>query len=67
MMPLMDGLQVCRRLKENPDTQDIPIIFLSAQGGIDRIIQGMPGAAIKYIEKPCELEYLLAQINNLIF
>ncbi len=65
-MPLMNGLEVCARLKEDPSTQDIPIIFLSAQERIGRIIQGMPGATIKYIEKPYDLEYLLAQINELI-
>jgi len=66
MMPLMNGLQVCKRLKENSDTKDIPIIFLSAQSYIDETIQDMLGRTIKYIEKPCDLGYLLAQINNLI-
>ncbi len=65
VMPVLDGLQVCKQLKENPDTQDIPIILLSSYEP-GQIIQGMPGAAIKYIEKPCDLEYLLTQINNLI-
>jgi len=66
MMPQMNGLQVCKRLRENPATQDIPIIFLSAQERIEQPIQDMPGAPIKYIEKPCDLEYLLSQINSLV-
>jgi len=64
IMPVLDGLEVCKQLKENPDTQDIPIILLSSYEP-GQIIQGMPGAKIKYIEKPCGLEYLLAEINNL--
>ncbi|MDP3732145.1 MAG: response regulator [Candidatus Omnitrophota bacterium] len=63
-MPEMDGLQVCKQLRENPYTRNIPIIFLSAQRDIDKFIQGMPGAAIKYIAKPCDIEYLLKQIDN---
>jgi len=63
-MPVLDGLAACKQLKENPDTQDIPIILLSSHEP-GQIIQGMPGAAIKYIEKPCDLEYLLTEINNL--
>ncbi len=65
-MPEMDGLQVCRQLRENPYTRNIPIIFLSAQRDIDKFIQGMPGAAIKYIAKPCDIEYLLKQIDNCV-
>lgn len=64
VMPVLDGLEVCKQLKKNPDTQDIPIIFLSSHEP-GQIIQGMPGAAIKYIEKPCGLEYLLAEIDKL--
>ncbi len=66
VMPVLDGLQACKQLRENPDTQDIPIILLSSHEPLGQIIQGMPGAAIKYIEKPCDLEYLLTEINNLI-
>jgi DNA-binding response OmpR family regulator len=65
-MPLMNGLQVCRQLKENPKQQTIPIIVFSAQERIEYLFQGMPGATIKYVEKSCDLEYLVAQINNLI-
>ncbi|MDD5465040.1 MAG: response regulator [Candidatus Omnitrophica bacterium] len=63
-MPVPGGLEACGQLRENPDTQDIPIILLSSHEP-GQIIRRMPGAAIKYIEKPCDLEYLLTQINNL--
>lgn len=64
-MPLLNGLDVCKRLRESRETQDIPIIFLSAQDYRDKI-KNMPGAAIKFIDKPCDLGYLLNEINSLI-
>jgi CheY-like chemotaxis protein len=68
-MPVMDGIQLCRNLKDNPDNWDIPIIFLSAFGqeGAIREIHGLPGAGIRHIEKPCDLKYLFSQISSLIF
>lgn len=65
-MPQMDGLQVCKQLKTYPDTQDIPIIFLSAHKHIEQMIKDMPGAAVKYLEKPYDLKYLLEQIESLL-
>jgi two-component system phosphate regulon response regulator PhoB len=69
-MPELDGLQVCISLRGNPDTQAIPIIFLSAQTHIagihiSGIIKKLPGAAIECIEKPCDIEYLVKRINCL--
>ena len=66
LLPRMGGLEVCARLRKNPDTRDIPIIFFSAQKCQDEIIQGMPGAPIEYIEKPGDIEYLLKQIIKLV-
>jgi len=65
-MPQMDGLQVCNQLKSRPDTQDIPIIFLSAHKHIEQLIKDMPGTAVKYIEKTCDIEYLLERIESLL-
>ncbi len=65
-MPQMDGLQVLKQLKMYPNTQDIPIIFFSAHKHIEQMIKDMPGAAVKYLEKPCDLKYLLEQIESLL-
>lgn len=65
-MPGMDGLQACRRLRENPRTQNIPIIFLSAQECAAEFIRDMPGAAIEYIEKPFDLAHLLKRIDHIL-
>ncbi len=61
-MPVMDGIETCKRLRENPDTQDIPIIFLSAHRHVEQMISGIPGPKIKCIEKPCNIKYLSEQI-----
>jgi CheY-like chemotaxis protein len=66
LMPLVDGIKVCQVLKENSVTQDIPIIFLTAQENVEQVIRNLPGAAIEQIDKPFDLEYLLKRINSLV-
>ncbi len=65
-MPKMNGFEVCKRLRENPNTLDIPILFLTASCVTDKFIHGMPGAPIVYSEKPFDIKYLLAQIDKLV-
>ena len=52
MMPGLDGLQVCRLLKKDPVTSDIPIIFLSARSEVDQKVLGISIGAVDYITKP---------------
>jgi putative two-component system response regulator len=52
MMPVMDGYEVCRRLKANPATRDIPVIFLTARAEIDDERRGFELGAVDYITKP---------------
>lgn len=66
MMPVMDGFELCKALKSNPETNHIPIIILTAKADIDSKIEGTMMGADAYIEKPFSLEYLLALIRNLI-
>ena len=54
MMPKMKGREVCARLKANPKTQHIPVIFLTALGLADHIKAGMDLGAEDYIVKPFE-------------
>jgi two-component system alkaline phosphatase synthesis response regulator PhoP len=65
-MPVMNGVQLYKQLRKNPDTQDIPIIFLSAKECPPQVSKYASGAPIKHIEKPYDLEYLLEQIHRLI-
>lgn len=52
MMPGMDGYEVCRRLKADPQTRDIPVIFLTGQTGTDDETKGFEVGAVDYIHKP---------------
>ncbi|TVQ45789.1 MAG: diguanylate cyclase [Gloeocapsa sp. DLM2.Bin57] len=63
-MPNLDGYEVCRRLKANPQTEKIPVIFLSALGEeIDKTKAFAVGGS-DYITKPFQLEEVLARINH---
>ncbi len=62
MMPVLDGLQACRLLKDHDATRDIPIIFLSALDDTDTKINGLSLGANDYISKPFRVEELLARV-----
>src|SRR5689334_1331572 len=62
MMPILDGLQACRLLKEDPLTRDIPVIFLSALDDTDTKVSGLSLGANDYISKPFRVEELLARV-----
>lgn len=63
-MPGMDGYEVCQRLKQNPATQDIPIIFLSALSDVYNIVKAFQIGGSDYITKPFQAEEVLARIQN---
>jgi len=64
MMPEMDGYDVCRALKENPDTRHIPVIFLTAMDGMADEEKGLLVGAMDYITKPISPPILLARVRN---
>ncbi len=64
MMPEMDGYEVCCRLKENPHTQDIPIIFLTAKTDVFDEEKGLALGAVDYIAKPVSPPIVLARVNT---
>ncbi len=65
-MPLVNGLEVCRTLRADPQTKEIPIIFLSARKDeVDRIL-GLEFGADDYITKPFNPKELLLRINNVL-
>ncbi|MRR08657.1 response regulator [bacterium] len=63
MMPKMDGYELCRRVKANPDLRAIPFLFLTAKTGIENRIQGYAIGGEKYITKPCNRAELLKIID----
>jgi two-component system sensor histidine kinase/response regulator len=64
MMPEMDGLEVCRRLKANPATEPIPVIFLTASNEMDHLVQGFEVGAVDYVTKPFNPPELLARVRT---
>jgi two-component system sensor histidine kinase/response regulator len=64
MMPGMDGFEVCKRLRENKKTADIPIIFLTAKSDLDSMIMGFEMGAQDYVSKPFNASELIARVNT---
>jgi CheY-like chemotaxis protein len=63
-MPVMDGLEVCERLKNNPATQHITVIFITALGQTEDIVKGLELGAIDYITKPINPPVIKARLKN---
>ncbi|MFA6191723.1 MAG: hybrid sensor histidine kinase/response regulator [Sulfurimonas sp.] len=63
VMPIMDGYQVCTKIKNNPQTKDIPLIFISALSGVEDKIKGFSCGADDYITKPFLQKELIARVK----
>ncbi len=66
MMPVMGGIEFCRKLKEHPVINHIPVIMLTAKADKDSRIEGLEAAADDYISKPFDTDLLFARVKNLI-
>jgi phosphoserine phosphatase RsbU/P len=64
MMPEMDGFEVCRALKSDPQTRDAIIVFLSALGEVSDKVTGLELGASDYITKPIQAEEVIARVAN---
>ena len=64
IMPEMDGYEVCRRIKANESSKDIPVIFMTAKTSIEDKVKGLNLGAVDYITKPFQQEEVLARVNN---
>ena len=64
MMPEMDGYEVCRQLKANPRTSDIPVIFVSAMSSDHNEAHGLALGAVDYITKPVRPEIVRARVGT---
>lgn len=64
MMPGMDGYQVCRALKREACTRDIPVIFITAKTGKEDIVRGFEAGAVDYITKPFNAAELSARVRT---
>lgn len=66
MMPKVSGIEVCNRLKANPDTKDILIIIVSAKDTQEDRIEGLTHGADDYISKPFHLHTLVRKIEHML-
>ena len=66
MMPVMDGIEMCRSLKSNIRTSHIPVILLTARSREENVVEGMEGGADYYLTKPFSARILKATISSLL-
>ena len=63
VLPGIDGFETCRQLKENPDTHNIPVIFMTALSDAENKVKGLSLGAIDYVTKPFQYEEVLARVR----
>ena len=66
MMPNMDGYEVTKRLRANPETADVPIILFTAKGQVEDKVAGLDVGANEYLTKPTHPAELIARVRNLL-
>ena len=64
VMEGIDGFETCRRLKADPKTADIPVIFITINDEVERIVNGFRVGGVDYIPKPFQKEELLIRVEN---
>jgi two-component system sensor histidine kinase/response regulator len=64
LMPDVDGLEVCRRIRENPEWRHIPIIFLSAADDKDLIVRALEAGGVDYITKPFNHAEMVSRVRT---
>ncbi len=64
MPPGIDGYEVCRRLKQNEETQRIPVIFITIRDEKDSLVEGFRAGGVDYISKPFEAEEVYVRVEN---
>ncbi|HBE21160.1 MAG TPA: hybrid sensor histidine kinase/response regulator [Cyanobacteria bacterium UBA11149] len=63
MMPGIDGFETCRRLKTDPSSKDIPVIFMTVLSDVESKVKGLQIGAVDYITKPIQVEEVLARVK----
>lgn len=64
MMPEMDGYEICKNLKSNQSTADIPVIFLTSCYEVEDIVNGLAVVAVDYITKPFDNAIVAARVKS---
>lgn len=66
MMPVVDGFEVCKKLKAHPDTASIPVVMISASAQAESKQRGLDAGAVDYIIKPFQPEALDSLIHKIL-
>jgi signal transduction histidine kinase/DNA-binding response OmpR family regulator len=66
MMPEMNGLELCQKIKNNLYTSHIPFVLLTAKGEVEDFVEGLEIGADDYISKPFNIEILIAKVSGII-
>jgi len=66
MMPVMDGWEVYKKLRENPETKEIPVIVLTAVGQFEKQLEGLKAEVSDYITKPFSPASLAVQVKKIL-
>ena len=66
MMPQMDGFAVCEKVRQNPNTADLPIIIVSARADGGSIREGLAAGANRYLPQPLMPDKLIKTVNELL-
>nr|WP_293834249.1 two-component regulator propeller domain-containing protein [uncultured Arsenicibacter sp.] len=67
MMPQSDGLELCKKVKQEPKTMHIPVLLLTARAAVIHEIEGLELGADEYISKPFNPDVLTAKVNTLVY
>ncbi|MBU0572903.1 MAG: response regulator [Candidatus Margulisbacteria bacterium] len=66
VMPVMNGIEVCKALRDDPETKDVPIIVVSAVGEFELAQECLRAGANDFVRKPFEAKELIKKVNKLI-
>src|SRR5512144_270852 len=66
MMSWIDGFELCRAIKQNPEFRDIPVVFMSGKTAPADVERGMAAGAVDYFPKPIDIERLVDRVEELI-
>lgn len=66
MMPDMDGLEMVRRIKDDPNTKPTPVVFLTAKQTPKDVIAGIQAGARYYLTKPFKMNELITKVHNIL-
>ncbi len=64
IMPFMDGFQTLEKIRSDPQTRDIPVIFLTGEAGVETVMQAKEKNVRDYILKPPKAQYLLEKVKR---